>query len=229
MTYKLHNVEKLVKNKDYNKIRLYMKQYSNYSYSFITYLTFMKNKYHIIELEDIINDFFSNNNTINKKNSIIRNDYTYKEDVKTLFNNKCGVTGDNLCNEVAHIFEFKDCNYDVDKYDKCNGIYLKDSIHNLWDNNYLLINYCKQRKIIYFTININKLYDELNNNLYKTTIINYVNEIFRTCGIYNTITELNNSEHTINHELIKNIEIPININKDYFENYKYYINKRYNN
>jgi hypothetical protein len=211
MTYKLVKVEELVDNKDYNKLEVYLNKYKDYSYSFIDYLKFMRDEYDILRLDNIINNFLLKSEE-DKTEKIIRKDAKYKNNVKELCNNICIVTGNTLCNEVAHIHEFKDCDYDDDKYCKFNGLYLQNNIHELWDKYKLLkAEYCIETKDIYFIINKEILYNDGDN-------IETLKEILRKCnyqytGDYSNIT-------------LEDIKIPININKDYFNYYKYYIDKR---
>jgi hypothetical protein len=118
-----------------------------------------------------------------------------------------------LCNEVAHIQEFKDCEYDNDRYCKFNGIYLKQYIHTIWDKEKLIvIDYCNDNNEIYFRINVDKLNKEKEIEL-------KLNEIIKECSI--PVNEYKNKS-------LEDIKIPININKYYFKEYKYYINKRNN-
>lgn len=214
MTYRLYEVEQFVKNKKYKELELYLKEYKTYSYSFLEFLQFIKHQNNISnELDIVINNFLDYDN-LNKKDTVIRADSKYKEDVKALFNYKCGVTNTLLCNEVAHIQEFKDCKYDNDRYCKFNGIYLQDNIHKLWDKYELIvIDYNNNDKEIFFKINVNKLNKETNN-------IEILKEILNKCSIQ----EIENK-----YKYLEDIKIPININKEYFNEYKYYINKRNNN
>lgn len=208
--FSLLKVEKLVNEHKYNELNQYLQNNKEYSYSFINFLKFMRIEYDINNLDIIINNFLNESDIINKE-SVNRKDKYYKEEVKKLCNNRCVVTNKILNIEVAHIFEFKDCKYDSDKYSKFNGLYLKDSIHKLWDKyNYLIIDYCNETENIFFKININKI----NNETYKIDILK---EILDECLI--SENELTN---------ITDLKIPININKIYYKYYKNYINKRNN-
>jgi hypothetical protein len=212
MTFCLYEVENLVKNKNYKELELYLENNKEYSYSFLNFLKFMRDEYNIEYLDTIINNY--ENTNLNKIETVSRKDFRYREDVKEICNNKCVVTGKFLCNEVAHIQEFKDCEYDNDRYCKFNGFYLQDNIHKLWDKyEYLVIDYCNQDQEIFFKINVDKLNIEDNKE-------EKIKELLEKCFILET--EYKNKS-------LEEIRIHVKINKEYFKEYRYYINKRNNN
>jgi len=209
MNFKLLKVEELINCKDYNKLELYLLNNKDYSYSFMSFLIFMRNEYNNNYIDNIILNF-NLKTKLDLKYNKIRYDIKYKSDVKELFNNECVVTKTILINEVAHILEFKDCKFEHDKYNKFNGLYINKNLHYLWDNNLLILDYCLKTKQIYFKINIEKLNNKINKD--KKII-----EILYYCMI---------KDYDINN--IQFLHILLNINKKYFDNYKYYIDLRNN-
>jgi hypothetical protein len=213
MTYKLLKVETYIKKELYQDLEKYLQKYKKFSYSFLEYIKFIRDEHNDKNLDTIINNF--NYNELNKTETPIRNDDTYRENVKKICNNRCVVTDNLLCNEVAHILEFKDCDCDNDRYCKFNGIFIKQYIHTLWDKEKLIIiNFCDKEKKIFFKINVDKLNKEENAN-------EKLNEIIRECSIPET--EYKNKS-------LEEIRIPVNINeenlKNHFNEYKNYINRR---
>lgn len=105
------------------------------------------------------------------KHSIKRNDQKFREEVIKLSNYKDQVYGhvNNFGDqEICHIYEFKNCNNDNDRYNKFNGLNLTASIHKAWDNNGFKISYNEKNKNIFFILMIedidNKFIDIIDEN-----------------------------------------------------------------
>lgn len=195
-----------------DKLILYMTKYIDKLEYFKPYLDFKDFKNN--------NNFFNNillialnNKEKNNNNKIIsisndftlrniRNDEEYKRNIKSMYS-ECQVSGYHILGcEVAHIWEFKDCETNDDKYNKFNGLLLKSQIHKYWDANYLIINYDLVKKTLYFVINYSKI---ININNYELLL-------------NNILEELKLKTH--------NEKCFINFNKDYFNSYVYFIKKR---
>lgn len=225
--YILENIQEYINNNEYDKLLLFMNNNRVYSYSFIEYINYVINKTNNIQLSNVISKYLNDtkdnkdNNDNNEEIKQKRKDANYKNNVIQLCEYKCVVTGKVLNCEVAHIYEFKDCEYDCEKYDKFNGLYLKGDIHKLWDNKYLIIDYDNTNKNIFFRINTDNI------NLQDNSSIK-IKEILKDCNIIfdDENESYTASDNTIMLDKIKELKITININTDYFNYYKNYINKR---
>jgi hypothetical protein len=112
---------------------------------------------YITEWKTVFEFVINNVETYSKR--LNRNDKSFREKVKKNAEYKCQVsnyhidTYNNL--DVAHIYDFANCNHDYEKYDPCNGLLLRCDIHRAWDEGKLCINYNKELKQIFF-IHTNK-------------------------------------------------------------------------
>jgi hypothetical protein len=167
----INNIKKhnLYKYKELNKIytsneiyyKTFIKEYiKEHLYSDLT--NKLKNDYSkneimqfITEWQQVYNEVITNNEQSYSTREN-RNDKTFKKAVRDRANNKCQVSNytDLLGNfDVAHIFEFAECNNEYEKYDVNNGLLLRTDIHRAWDNNSLIIEYDKTTRTIYFKMN----------------------------------------------------------------------------
>lgn len=219
--YILEKIQDYINNNDYNTLLIFMNNNRMYSYSFMEYIYYVLKKTNNIRLSNVINTFLNNDKDNNEEIKQKRKDANYKNNVMQLCEYKCVVTGKVLNCEVAHIYEFKDCEYNCDKYDKFNGLYLKGDIHKLWDNKYLIIDYDNNNRTIYFRINTDNI------NLQDNFSIK-IKEILKDCNILfdDENVSYTASDNTIMLDKIKELKIKININTEHFNYYKNYINKR---
>lgn len=180
---------------------------NNYLCFIVSYLLYKDEINNNKIYETLLISLFSEDeiNKIKIKQTISRNDYTFKKELKQLYN-ICQVTGCHIsCCDVAHILEFKDCTTNVDRYNKYNGLLLKGDIHRFWDLGYIKLNFDNTNNdncSIFFTINKEKINHQLDNhNL-----------------LFNVIDELKLSD--------ENAKCYLYFHKEYFNDYKYYIARR---
>lgn len=185
----------------------YINQYKLHSYIIIPYLKYLDNTKNTQLYNAILELVFNNYNIY--ANCKSRNSNEFVNNVKQLANNKCQVTAlSNIFCQVCHIYPFSKCILDNDKYNKYNGLLLKDTIHKLFDKNIIKIYYDDNNANIYFKIN-KHIFTE------KTTILNEI------------LLELDNNINYVNLSLddIYNIKFNIYIDKSKYNYYKVYINK----
>ena len=206
-------------NKDNNMVKNNLISYITKHYNKLPYISlYLKhkdiknnNKYYEYFLKTIIDNKYidKNNNDINEeldkyKLNNIRNDRDYKNKIRQMYL-VCQVSGYHMLGcEVAHIWEFKDCETTEDKYHKFNGLLLKTQIHRYWDAGYIKLGYNLNDRTIYFMIDNDKIINIDNKSLF----------------LDNLLSELN----------LKNIndKCYVNFNKEYFNSYLHFIRRRDN-
>jgi hypothetical protein len=206
----VNEFETTTNNKTKNNLVLYILKYNNCKLEYMeSYLAFKdyqnKNNNYQLFLEDILKNGQTNTNYNNNHEFELttnRKDEEYKKSVKEMYS-VCQVTGYHYFGcEVAHIWEFKDCETDEDKYNKFNGLLLKAQIHKYWDAGYLILNYDENTRSIYFKININKVNTKENSDLFYNDLMNEL-----------TIKDINEKAY-------------INYCEEYFNSYTFFIKKR---
>jgi len=129
-------------------------------------------------IQDIINilniEFNYDIDITDKELKVTRNDYKFKKNVKSRYNNKCIITEYDIkrC-EIAHIKPFSEC-LENEKYDPDNGLLL-DSMHKLYDQYEFTIHPETFQIMVKNTEN-----DFLGLNKYNNKILN----INKTCSKY---------------------------------------------